>query len=103
MFWPRGKVTEAGKIGDDSDAKNGCLVTTHGVEPNVKVAYTNVWEAMPFRLSVDVPKAAIAMIISLVACLLQDSIYPLSHGIPNNELSMLTVMTIGIGYFMSIL
>jgi copper transporter 1 len=58
---------------------------------------------MPFRLSADVPKAAIAMITSMVAYLLQGSIYPLSHGIPNNELSMLTVMTISIGYFMSIL
>lgn len=58
---------------------------------------------MPFRLSVDVPKAAIAMITSMVVYLLQDSIYPLSHGIPNDELSMLTVMTINTGYFMSIL
>ena len=79
------------------------MVTTHGVEPNVKVVYTIVREVIPFRLSVDVPKAAIAMITSMVVYLLQDSIYPLSHGIPNDELSMLTVMTVSTGYFMSIL
>ena len=61
----RGKVTEAGKIEDGSDAKNGCLVTTHGVEPNVKVVYTNAREVIPFRLSVDVPRAAIVMISGL--------------------------------------
>jgi hypothetical protein len=66
----RGKVTEAGKIEDDSNAKNGCLITTHGVEENVKVVYANAREVMPFRLSVDVPRAALLMIISGVAYLL---------------------------------
>jgi len=42
------------------------------------------------------------MVISVVAYC-KDSIYPLSHGISNNELSMLVTMTMSIDYFMSIL
>jgi hypothetical protein len=66
----RGKVTEAGKIEGDSDAKSGCLITAHGVEENVKVVDSKTRDVTPFRLSVDAPRAAIVTVISGVAYLL---------------------------------
>jgi hypothetical protein len=71
------QVTEARKIEDDPDGKTGCLITAHGIEENVKVVYTNARQVMPFRLSMDVPRAALVLVISGVAYLLYYSIYPL--------------------------
>ena len=64
------KGTEAGKIEGDPNAKNGCLITAQGVEENVKVVDAMGKEFLPFRLSVDVPRAAIVTIIAGVAYLL---------------------------------
>jgi hypothetical protein len=64
------KGTEASKIEGDPNAKNGCLITAQGVEENVKAVDTNGKEFLPFRLSVDVPRAAVVTIITGVAYLL---------------------------------
>lgn len=70
MFWSEARLLKLAKSRVIPDAKNGFLVATHGVEPNVEVVSTNAREVMPFRLSVDVPRAAIVLIISVVAYLL---------------------------------
>jgi hypothetical protein len=66
----RSKGTEGGKIEDDADAKIGCLITSRGVEENVKVVDKIESQGMPFRLSVDIPRAALVMVIAGVAYLL---------------------------------
>jgi len=82
----KGKTTEAGKIDTDPDAKDGSLITAQGVEERVKVVRAAARGAVPFRLSVDLPRALIVFIIAGVSYLL-----------------MLAVMTMNIGYFLSVL
>ncbi len=65
----QGKTTEAGRIDQDSDAKNGALITVNGVEENVKVVQARAG-VTPFRLSVDVPRAVLTTLIAAVAYLL---------------------------------
>lgn len=81
----KGRPTEAGRIDQDPDAKTGSLITVNGVEENVKVVQAK-GGFMPFRLSVDVPRAAVVTVIAAVTYLL-----------------MLAVMTMNVGYFFSIL
>ena len=66
----KGKSTEAGRIDSDPDAKTASLITARGVEESVKVVRTNARGAAPFRLSVDVPRAALVMVIAGVGYLL---------------------------------
>ncbi|OQV05283.1 hypothetical protein CLAIMM_10051 [Cladophialophora immunda] len=81
----KGRATEAGQIDQDPDAKTGALITVNGVEENVKVVEArDVFP--PFRLSVDVPRAVLTTIIAAMAYLL-----------------MLAVMTMNVGYFLSVL
>ncbi|KIW75561.1 hypothetical protein Z517_10303 [Fonsecaea pedrosoi CBS 271.37] len=81
----KGRPTEAGRIDQDPDAKTGALITVNGVEENVKVVEArDVFP--PFRLSVDVPRAILTTLIAAMAYLL-----------------MLAVMTMNVGYFLSVL
>jgi hypothetical protein len=66
----KGKTTEAGKIDKDPDAKDASLITAQGVEEPVKVVRAYARGAVPFRLSVDVLRAVIVLVISGVAYLL---------------------------------
>ena len=66
----QGKTTEAGKIDKDPDAKAASLITAQGVEEPVKVVRAYARGAVPFRLSVDVPRAAIVFVIAGVTYLL---------------------------------
>lgn len=66
----KGKTTEAGRIDRDSDAKEASLITAQGVEEPVKVVRAYQRGAVPFRLSVDVPRAAIVFVIAGVSYLL---------------------------------
>ena len=59
----RGRTTEAGRIDVDPDAKMASLITAQGVEEPVKVVQAYDRGAIPFRLSVDVPRAAITVVI----------------------------------------
>ncbi|KAL9125379.1 MAG: hypothetical protein Q9217_005414 [Psora testacea] len=70
----RGAPTEADRIDASSDGKYGTLVTARGVEEHVKVVTNHSRPVMPWRLSVDVPRAV-----------------------------MLAVMTMNVGYFLSVL
>ncbi|KAK5099223.1 hypothetical protein LTS08_005803 [Lithohypha guttulata] len=81
----RGRTSESGRIENDPDAKEGSLVTAQGVEERVKVVKTAKQPTIPFRLSVDVPRAVLTLVIAGVGYLL-----------------MLAVMTMNIGYFFSV-
>ncbi|GLI77848.1 hypothetical protein PoHVEF18_006144 [Penicillium ochrochloron] len=81
-----GKTTEAGRIDADPDAKLASLITAQGVEENVKVVRNISHGPIPWRFSVDVPRALLFLCIAGVSYLL-----------------MLAVMTYNIGYFCSVL
>lgn len=65
-----GRPSEAGRVEADPDAKIGKLITAEGVEESVKVVYRNTYEAPPWRLSVDLPRALIYLCITGVTYLL---------------------------------
>lgn len=65
-----GKTPESGKVESDSEAKEGSLLSVNGVEERVKVVRTAKRGAIPFRLSVDVPRAALLFVIVGVGYLL---------------------------------
>lgn len=66
----RGRATESGRIDQDLDAKTGSLITANGVEENVKVVAARSGNVVPFRLSVDIPRACLTTIIAGVSYLL---------------------------------
>lgn len=66
----QGRAPESGRIENDPDAKEGSLITAQGVEEKVKVVRTAKQPAIPFRLSVDVPRAAFTFVIVGVGYLL---------------------------------
>lgn len=66
----RGSATEAERIDADPDGKKGVLVTAQGVEEDIKVVATHARPIMPWRLSVDVPRAAYTTVIAGVGYLL---------------------------------
>ena len=65
----RGVPTEADKIETSSDAKYGTLVTARGVEEHVKVVTNRPKPVMPWRLSVEVPKAIYVTITAAIGYL----------------------------------
>jgi hypothetical protein len=99
-----GKGTEAGNIDSDPDAKIASLVTAQGVEESVKVVHNVTHGPIPWRFSVDLPRALLFLCIVGISYLLYVLI---STGIvrinANITSSMLAVMTMNIGYFCSVL
>ncbi|KAJ5670610.1 uncharacterized protein N7477_005973 [Penicillium maclennaniae] len=81
-----GKTTEAGRIDSDPNAKLASLVTAQGVEESVKIVHNVSEGPIPWRFSVDLPRALMFLCIAGVSYLL-----------------MLAVMTMNIGYFCSVL
>ncbi|KAF2116929.1 Ctr copper transporter-like protein [Lophiotrema nucula] len=75
----------AEKIASDANSATGIL-TTNGVQENVRMVQTPVKHIQPFRFSVDLPRAALMTVIAGVGYLL-----------------MLAVMTFNVGYFLSVL
>lgn len=75
-----GKTPEAGRIDADSGAKTASLVTPQGVEENVKIVHRVSSGPMPWRFSVDIPRALIFLCIIGVSNLLYvlPSLPPLS-------------------------
>lgn len=65
-----GKTSEAGRIDADPDAKTASLITAQGVEENVKVVRNISHGPIPWRFSVDVPRAALFLCIAGVSYLL---------------------------------
>jgi CRISPR/Cas system-associated endonuclease Cas1 len=66
----KGRQPEAERIQDDPDAKDQALLTAQGVEERVRVVRAPGNSKVPFRLSVDVPRAFLTMVIAGVAYLL---------------------------------
>lgn len=66
----KGKTTEAGKIDADPDAKTGSLISAQGVEEHVKVVRAAKHGTVPFRLSVDLPRALMVFVIAAITYLL---------------------------------
>ena len=66
----KGRSSEAGKIDVDPDSLKASLITVNGVEENVKVVRNHVKSFAPFRLSVDVPRAAMTTAIVGVSYLM---------------------------------
>ncbi|KAL8664781.1 MAG: hypothetical protein Q9202_002784 [Teloschistes flavicans] len=82
----RGIPTEARRIDSDTDGKNASLISERGVEEHVRVIRHIRRTIPPWRLTVDVPRAAYATVMAGVGYLL-----------------MLAVMTLNVGYFLSVL
>ncbi|RMZ92594.1 hypothetical protein DV736_g160, partial [Chaetothyriales sp. CBS 134916] len=67
----RSSEPQAERIENDPDAKLGALITPQGVEERVKVVTAvSGGRAVPFRLSVDVPRAFLVLLITGVGYLL---------------------------------
>lgn len=66
----QGRRTEEARINAEPDAKSSTLVSAQGVEENVKVVEAGARKSIPFRLSVDVPRAFLVMVIAGAAYLL---------------------------------
>ncbi|PGH04192.1 hypothetical protein AJ79_07170 [Helicocarpus griseus UAMH5409] len=81
-----GQMPEAERVLADPSASTGTLVSANGVEEKVRVVRSLGAETAPWRFSVDLPRAALVMVIAGVGYLL-----------------MLAVMTMNVGYFMSTL
>ena len=65
-----GKTPEAARIERDPDSKDASLVTAQGVEESVKVVQRTTPVIMPWRFSVDLPRALIFLCITGVSYLL---------------------------------
>lgn len=75
----------AEKVMGDANSTTGIL-TTNGVQENVRMVQAPVKHIQPFRFSVDLPRAGLMTVIAGVGYLL-----------------MLAVMTFNVGYFLSVL
>ena len=63
------KTPVSERISSDVDSKTAVL-SVNGVEENVKVVHSPVQHVQPWRLSVDVPRALLVMVIGGVGYLL---------------------------------
>ncbi|EAS27432.3 copper transporter [Coccidioides immitis RS] len=82
-----GQTPESERAYNDPGAKNATLLTERGVEEKVRVVRrTSGAPVMPWRFSVDLPRAAFVTVMVGVGYLL-----------------MLAVMTMNVGYFLSVL
>lgn len=66
----RGIPTEAERIDSDTDGKNASLISERGVEEHVRVIRHIRRTIPPWRLTVDVPRAAYATVMAGVGYLL---------------------------------
>ena len=66
----RGIPKEVERIEADNDSTKALLVTERGVEEHVKVVKRPSRTVMPWRLSVDLPRAAYVMIMAGASYLL---------------------------------
>lgn len=82
----RGVPTEAARINADREGKNVTLISERGVEEQVRVVKRHKRSVTPWRFSVDFPRAAYVTVTAGVGYLL-----------------MLAVMTLNVGYFLSVL
>lgn len=72
------KPTESGHIDHDPDAKVATLITAQGVEESVKIVHTIPQGPIPWRFSVDLPRAGLFLCIVGVSYLLYVSDHSLA-------------------------
>lgn len=65
-----GKTPEVGRIDSDPETKSASLVTAQGVEESVRVVRRVAREPLPWRFSVDLPRAFLFLLITGVSYLL---------------------------------
>ena len=65
-----GQRNEKARTSEDGGARTALLVSATGVEEDVRVVRRHIREPFPWRLSVDVPRAAIVVVMSGVGYLL---------------------------------
>ncbi|ETN40009.1 uncharacterized protein HMPREF1541_04284 [Cyphellophora europaea CBS 101466] len=82
----KGQESASERVENDPYAKFGSFIGANGAEERLKYVQADGRRALPFRLSTDVPRAALVMVIAAVSYLL-----------------MLAVMTMNVGYFLSVL
>lgn len=100
----RGIPTEAERIDSDVGGKNATLISEKGVEEHVKVVKRTSRAVTPFRISVDGPRAVYTLVLTGVGYLLYVNVEvkgPLMQEL--TEFRMLAVMTMNVGYFLSVL
>ena len=66
----QGKPTEEQVINKDPDSKTGTLITERGSEESVRIVRRNVRGVMPWRISTDLPRAALVTLMAGVSYLL---------------------------------
>lgn len=66
----RGVPKEVERIEADNNSKNEFLISERGVEEHVKVVKRNMRTVMPWRLSVDLPRAVYVTVMVGVGYLL---------------------------------
>ena len=65
-----GKQRESERVSQESEGKGVVLLTERGVEEEVRVVRSKARAVMPWRWSVDLPRAFMVMVISGVGYLL---------------------------------
>jgi solute carrier family 31 (copper transporter), member 1 len=66
----KGQQPQSERIENDPDAKTGSFVGPNGVEERVKYVQSDGKRALPFRLTTDLPRAALVTVIGGVSYLL---------------------------------
>ena len=66
----RGVPKEVERIGTDNETKDGFLITERGVEEHIKVVKSHTRPVMPWRMSVDISRAAYVTLMTGVGYLL---------------------------------
>jgi len=82
----RGQPSESEAILSGPKANEGILITERGSQESVRIVRGHARTVPPWRLSVDLPRALFVLVMSGVGYLL-----------------MLAVMTMNVGYFLSVL
>ncbi len=65
-----GRQREGERVKADPEAASAMLLSPFGVEEDVRVVRRHLRQAMPWRLSVDVPRALLVSLIAAISYLL---------------------------------
>ena len=66
----RGQSSDPERVGNSFESKTGTLIVEKGIEEQVRVVRRHERHATPWRMSVDLPRAALTTVIAGVGYLL---------------------------------